>query len=361
MARIGEKRSRDYDVSELEEGKCVSVHGIPFEVSPAKESRKTKGVHYFEGKLTDGKRCARVVSFDISQLDALKKAEAEQSVVALENATVQRSSFSSDLEVLLNKRTKVTSSPRKLSLGDVVATSTCSSKTVKIADIVDVTVNQRIRVVGKVVKVSDVEVVERGDGKKLSKQDVVIGDETGSCKMVLWENDVGSFEAGKTYDVLDVTVRKYGASKYLSFSAQSAKKLGADITDVNDEDISGQDSEEGGRGVTGEISTVISTTEYACCKVCKSKVVSEDGIIAECSKCRAVMKVSFCGQSKSAKFIVTDAASGRETTLSAFEPILSRIVDGVDGSNLSIRLLMAASKSFRFNESSVVFSVQNAE
>ena len=37
----------------------------------------------------------------------------------------------------------------------------------------------------KVVKVSDVKVVQRGDGKKLSKQEVVIGDETGSCRMVL--------------------------------------------------------------------------------------------------------------------------------------------------------------------------------
>ena len=109
----------------------------------------------------------------------------------------------------------------------------------------------------------------------------------------------------------------------------------------------------------GEVSTVISTTEYACCKVCKSKVVSEDGVIAECTKCCAVMKLSSCSQSKSAKFIVTDAASGRETTLSAFEPILSQIVDGVSGPSLSVKLLMAPQKSFRFNESSVVFSVHD--
>ena len=61
-----------------------------------------------------------------------------------------------------------------------------SSKAVKIAQIVDLTVNQGIRVVGKVVKVSDLEVLKKGDMKELKKQDVVRGDETGSCRMVLW-------------------------------------------------------------------------------------------------------------------------------------------------------------------------------
>ena len=67
----------------MEEGKGVCVHGIPINVSPAKEGRKAKGVYYLEAKLSDGKRSARVVSFDIAQLEAVKKAEAEQSVMAL--------------------------------------------------------------------------------------------------------------------------------------------------------------------------------------------------------------------------------------------------------------------------------------
>ena len=69
------------------------------------------------------------------------------------------------------------------------------------------------------------------------------------------------------------------------------------------------------------------------------------------------MKTSCCGQSKSAKFVVTEE-SGREATLSVFEPVLSRIVDGVDGRNLSTKLLMASPKLFRFNDRKVVFSIQ---
>ena len=45
----------------MKEGKGVCVHGIPINVSPAKESRRTKGVYYFEAKVSDGKRLARIV------------------------------------------------------------------------------------------------------------------------------------------------------------------------------------------------------------------------------------------------------------------------------------------------------------
>ena len=40
------------------------------------------------------------------------------------------------------------------------------------------------------------------------------------------------FGRGKTYDLVDVTVRKYGMTKYLSYSVRSSKKLGDDIADV---------------------------------------------------------------------------------------------------------------------------------
>ena len=39
MAKIGEKR--EYNVSDIEEGNSVCVHGIPMNLSPIKKSRKT--------------------------------------------------------------------------------------------------------------------------------------------------------------------------------------------------------------------------------------------------------------------------------------------------------------------------------
>ena len=76
--------------------------------------------------------------------------------------------------------------------------------------------------------------------------------------------------------------------------------------------------------------------------------MSEDDLFAECTKCSAVMK--------SDKFVVTDESSNHDTTLSAFEPVLSRIVDGVSGCNLSMKLLKASYKLFQFNDRIVVYS-----
>ena len=61
-----------------------------YHVSPAKESWRTKGVYYFEANLSDVKCSACVVSFDIAQLEAMKKSEVEQLVVALEIAQSRR-------------------------------------------------------------------------------------------------------------------------------------------------------------------------------------------------------------------------------------------------------------------------------
>ena len=151
MAFSGNKP--EWDVSEMEEGKGVCVHGVPVNVSPARESRNTKGVFfYFEANLSDGKKCARVVSFDTVHRVILKKAEG--SVVALSNSIVKRSSLSSELEVHMNKRSKVMSSPRKLALGDVVVPL---GRTVKISDIASLTGSQEIKVKCKVVKVNEVQ------------------------------------------------------------------------------------------------------------------------------------------------------------------------------------------------------------
>ena len=154
MASVpGQKRERDWEVSEMEEGKGVNVHGIPVCVSPVRDSRSTTGVSYFEAKLSDGKKCVRVVSFEPSHRDALKKAQENKEVVKLVNSDTKKSTFSCETEVHLHKRSKVMNSPVKMTLGDSVP----FTKPVKISEIVTLSVGQSISVTCKVVKVGEVE------------------------------------------------------------------------------------------------------------------------------------------------------------------------------------------------------------
>ena len=88
-----------------------------------------------------------------------------------------------------------------------------------------------------------------------------------------------------------------------------------DVKDVSEEYVGGEDLDDIGTGcvVKGEITAVLASSEYRSCKFCKGKVACEDSVCAVCSKCSAVMKVSSCAVSKSAKIIVTDEG-GREVT-----------------------------------------------
>lgn len=85
---------------EIEECTDACVHGILQQVSPVKMSTG-HGVHYFDVRLNNGKKCRRVVSFDAGIHPTMKKAEEEKYAVALENSVVKRSSFS-QLEVQMN-------------------------------------------------------------------------------------------------------------------------------------------------------------------------------------------------------------------------------------------------------------------
>ena len=85
----------------------------------------------------------------------------------------------------------MTSSPRKFDLGPDGALFNVS-RAVKNADIADLEVNQVVEVV---CDVKDVQAVKKRSGdKKWEKQDVLIRDETKSCRLGFWEQDVNSFE-----------------------------------------------------------------------------------------------------------------------------------------------------------------------
>lgn len=78
--------------------------------------------------------------------------------MTLSNSIVKKSTLSSELEVHLNKHSKVMSSPRKLSLGNALFPS---DGAIKIAGMATLTVSQETEVKCKVVKVNEMSTVKR--------------------------------------------------------------------------------------------------------------------------------------------------------------------------------------------------------
>ena len=59
--------------------------------------------------------------------------------------------------------------------------------------------NTDVTVLVRAISLSPPETVTNKDGKKIWKQDCIVGDASGCCRLVLWEKDVATLLVGKSY------------------------------------------------------------------------------------------------------------------------------------------------------------------
>ena len=165
------KRGREFVVSEMEAQSSATVHGMKVELSPMKTSSNNPDLKYFSGKITDGKKTARVVSFESKLRSVLEKSKEEKEPVAFIDCNIKEGKYYSDLEIMVNHRTKVEISPKRFKIDDFEGDS---SKNVQCLDeIGTLAINQHINVIGKVVKVGCVTTVAaKKSSRQLKKQDV---------------------------------------------------------------------------------------------------------------------------------------------------------------------------------------------
>ena len=60
---------------------------------------------------------------------------------------------------------------------------------------------------------------------------------TAACRAVVWEENIGKVKEGNSYHIMNVTVRLFGGSKYLSVAERSLIKVVDDIGYVIKESI----------------------------------------------------------------------------------------------------------------------------
>jgi len=96
---------------------------------------------------------------------------------------VKKARHSDDLEILVNKSTKLGVSTVKVDT-DVVKVT----KTVNVGTIDDLRLHKMYDVYVKVLSVGSEEVV----GSGLKKQDLVIADQSGSARLTLWQGEIGT-------------------------------------------------------------------------------------------------------------------------------------------------------------------------
>ena len=195
------------------------------------------------------------------------------------------------------------------------------------------------------------ELVKKGTGKQLRKQEFVIADTTASCRGVAWEQHLHQLKEDGSYKILNATVRSFNGAKYLSLGDKTVVTTIDDVGDVVDE--STFDGSGGIAVVQAEIVAVLKVETYIGCRNCNSKI-TQVGAIGECNKCSAKMKITKCKSKHIGRAIVEDS-SGNEHKLTMFAVVLQQVakVSGTNGNNISEQLLSSPNLVYTFKNETI--------
>lgn len=179
------------------------------------------------------------------------------------------------------------------------------------------------------------QVVKKGIGKQLSKQDFVIADGTGTCRGVAWEQVVGKLKVDGCYKIMNATIQSFNGSKYLLLGEKSLVQDVEDIGYITDEL-----SFDGNGGISvmkADVIAVIKIESYPSCQNCNGMVVEVRGI-GKCSKCGTKIKMEKSKNKNVARVILEDD-QGKEHKVTIFDDVVQQIANFGEVVDISEHLL----------------------
>ena len=306
----------------------------------------------------------RMVSFDPKLRRKLNESLESSSSVAMKECQLKRAAYGDTLEILAGSRgCKVETSERHFELPSTSGSVDGDSKgtqQVSIEDVNDIALMQLVSVCVKVLFVGEPEKVEpKNTWRVLTKQECIIGDESATIRIVLWQSNVGRLKKDGSYRIVNVTVRVYQGVKYLSVSESSAIEEIDDIGDVADIE-SNEELTTAAKVIKGYIHAVVSCNHYPSCFNCNAKLTCEsDGDeydIIECVKCQSKMVRGRCKEGTIGRVIVESSEKAYTYRLTVFEDVIKAIVKDIDieGASLSDKLVCAPELEFTIRDEVVV-------
>lgn len=314
-----EKKKIFEEFDEFEALSDASIDGAVITVSPLKQGRKSQ---YFEGQLSDGTHQVRFVGFSRKQHEDLQKAMTDQQTVRLLDCEIKKSRYAEKYEVIVKKTSTISPSPKQIDLSSIRDLD----NEIKLEDVASKDPYDQISVKVKVLKIDDPVTVNGG----LTKQDVIISDNTGTVKFTIWEDVVNLLEVGQSYHLKNVVVREYMNQKYISMSKTSSEIgiLNDDIGPViEDQDI--QTMFNASDETRFESTDIIGVQNIDTCKMCINCKVPvnqlSDSLLGFCPKCNAILVLRRCTSLVQGTLIVQRSVSSPTISLSIMGDLLLKI------------------------------------
>lgn len=107
---------QEYDIKDLEVSENATIHGHIVQLSPTKVSQHRENCHYFNGKMSDGLKVARFVSFEPSLRQTFDILKQEEISVTITSWYIQESKYDISLKRKTGENSTIYKSPKEFKL-----------------------------------------------------------------------------------------------------------------------------------------------------------------------------------------------------------------------------------------------------
>ena len=254
----------------------ASVKGIVTSLSPSKPS------NVFFGELSDGDSSIPLIGFDKSHRDFLEAHMDTELPISIKNCQISINKTTKKLQLVVKSYTMLEQSDDKdLQLPDK---ATLGSPLLSINELITKKQYDRVTVRITALKVKDVVTV-----KNKQKQEVIVGDDSGTTTFTLWESNIGKMVENKSYQLNRVQVHQFLGKYELNFPL-----FGASIEEIDDlPDVSPFEPSTETLTTIEHVSIVgVSKLELSfSCISCKNLLVSQPSELVECQHCETKQKL----------------------------------------------------------------------
>lgn len=264
----------------------------------------------------------RAVCFSPEKRPTMKSRVESSSPVKISNYQIRKNKFTDEDEVHINKRTKLENPSRNEITFECETPEEEKSDTTN-NSIQDIITNQneksKVNITGRLTKLDNPTLIQTGN-KTLTKQECTITDESGSIRLVLWEDDIKKIDSGNTYKIFKAMVKTYAKQKYITLNKQTTIELST--VNVQREDTLMTDASQ--NIVECPAEAVEKVTTYLSCSKCNSSLPrNQQENIIKCTNCGMAKLKSRCKTRALAKVVFNKPDEAGEITLTIFDDKLS--------------------------------------
>ena len=292
------------------------------DLSPIKKSQRDN--MYFHMTLQTEHKTYRSVCFSPEKHQNFSAKYESSSPLKISKFQIKRNERTNEDEVHINKRTKMEDpldSEICFDIRKVEAENKCKPGITTVAEVLEGDTNAVVNISGRITFTSEEETVF-AKGKTLRKREALFTDNSGTIRLVLWENDIDRVTSASMYNICKVVVREYENVKYLTLNKSSIIKSANISVTRKDGDAGLPNTEK----VDCPAEGVLSVQRFSSCKKCRTKLIPNGAKpLVKCTECGLAQLINKCQQRLIAN--VMFLKDGNNISLLLFEDKLKQVYD----------------------------------